>query len=858
MAEVVSLTGLDTEPRAGHLARALHEQYGVPADSLGAVRLSSSGINLTLTGPAARRLLTPCPLQLADGTRGVLRRARDLPGTASEWALHLAGPVSESAGAIASELARVARVAGEDVLAIRRTRAGVTITLSTWRYREVDLPTSLFGRPVVVEKKNSDEVTGAESGADALATAIRVGLGHAEAAADTIRRVIAASRGDLPLVQAVRRLRERGLSTDADEIPTTDLGLLLLTQAAARPARRRRLAAAFRTIPFPSPAEQSAGALLADLELEDEGRLPPRHGLGAALDSAASQLGVRTAVWGTVLPGRVLSGTVIAVGPEVDAGDSLLSRWLFLMAKLATDGAGTAAFDDALATLDSDLRQQASAVGLDVDGWQALLTLIGDERGGRAPLRPLPLEALVPGSERWTHAAVRGIDASVQAGKLDVASRLAREAFHAVDPAAVPAAVARRNARLNVRKDGGAVATDDAVVLVHVAEALYRQGNLSAAGNAFEAAAPEPGTLAARHAAARLVALDRLQAAGRLCRGATDDWSVEQGAVADDAWERATAAWASRAGGWLGLIGGPAWLDASVLAQLSASSRAVCAGELELITEGRVREQAQALLRSPLQPEWASSDGAPSLGSLATFWESPNAGDVLLAAAREVETNRPISVGLVTLRRLARELPTTDWRPEHARALVTLLEHTRDADLAKATRSELLFDWLDGNVSLPTDVAAGDAKHAFVAAAEAVLAHPARAADAAPRLEHLPSRRLERAFSLIGEDRMDDAVATATSLLKRAAPGPIRAQSAAVLAIAGAFAPLEAGLDVRPMGPEQRLLAFDILVGCESAFAGDAVPVELRGALDRLVQTGPSRLRAAARALMGEPLATAG
>ncbi|MBT9558684.1 MAG: hypothetical protein IV100_21820 [Myxococcales bacterium] len=858
MAEVVSLTGLDTEPRAGYLARALHEQYGVPADSLGAVRLSSSGISLTLTGPAARRLLTPCPLQLADGSRGVLRRTRDLPGTASEWALHLAGPVSESAGAIAAELARVAHVTGEDVLAIRRTRAGVTITLSTWRYREVDLPTSLFGRPVVVEKKNSDEVNGAESGADALATAIRGGLGHAEAAADTIRRVIAASRGDEPLVNAVRRLRERGLSTDADAIPTTDLGLLLLTQSAARPARRRRLAAAFRTIPFPSPAEQSAGALLADLEFEDEGRLPPRHGLGAALDQAASQLGARTAAWGTLLPGRSASGTVVAVAPEADAGDSLLSRWLVLMAQLATGAASRAAFDDALNALDSDVREQAGAVGLDLDGWQALLSLIGDERDGRARLRPLPLEALVPGSERWTHAVVRGIDGAVHAGKVDVASRLAREAFHAVDPAAVPAVVARRNARLNVRKDGGAVATDDPVVLVHVAESLYRQGNRAAAGNAFEAAAPDPGAPAARHAAARLAALDRLQAAGRLCRGATSDWSVEQGAVADEAWERATEAWARRAGGWLGLIGGPAWLDASVVAQLSTSSRAICSGDLDLIASGPVREQAQALLVSPLHSDWASSDAVPSLGSLAMFWESPNAGDVLLAAAREVETGKPVTVGPVTLRRMARELAAADWRPEHARALVTLLENTRDVELAKALGSDLLFDWLDGNEVIAADVAAGDAKHAFVAAAEAVLGHPARAADAAPRLEHLPSRRLERAFALIGEDRMDDAVATATSLLKRAAAGPTRAQSAAVLAIAGAFAPLEAGLDARPMGPEQRLLAFDILVGCDSAYAGDAVPAELHGALQRLILTGPSRLRAAARALLGEALTAEG
>jgi len=438
----------------------------------------------------------------------------------------------------------------------------------------------------------------------------------------------------------------------------------------------------------------------------------------------------------------------------------------------------------------------------------------------------------------------------VQEGKLDVASRLAREAFHAVDPSAVPAEVARRNARLNVRKDGGAVATNDAVVLVHVAESLFRQGNRIGAGNAFEAAAPEAGTPAARHAAARLVALDRLQAAGRLCRGASDDWSIELGAVADEAWERATDAWARRAGAWLGLSSGPAWLDASVVAQLSASSRAVCAGELDHVVAGPVLPQVAALLTSPLHPEWAASEGESSLGSLALFWESPNAGDVLVAAAREVGSGRPVSIGIGVLRKLVREHGALDWRPEHARALTTLLEHTRDTDLAKSLQTELLFDWLDGNVVVQSDVVSGDAKHAFVAAAEAILSHPARATDAAPRLEHLPSRRLERAFALIGEDRLDEAVATATSLLKRAAPGPTRAQSAAVLAIAGAFAPLEAGLDARPMGPEQRLLAFDILVGCDSAYAGETVPVELHGVLQRLVQSGPSRLRAAARALM--------
>ncbi len=812
-------------PRAGALRMALAE-HGVSAEAVGALRVRGDDLEVTLEGPSARELVTPVLLRL-DGVPCVARRASDLPAAVAVWSLRL--ETRATAGELARALFEVGGVLGEDLLAIRRRGESLEVELPLWRYREADLPRELLGRPVVVEKKKPrSRLSGSLSAAEAL----RDVLSHGPSAVQlkrVIKRCVDASRGDEALLDAVRRIADRGSPVDAATLPTTDPGLLLCVQALAPRKARQRLHGLYRAVPFPGPAERASSALLDALHAEAGGESPALWPLSQAVCAAADTIGALTVAAGTVLPGRRKAGlgpiAVEGVAPDADRPSSeILDAWLEIAGRLA----GGAAWDElepAVLQLGQRVALAASNAGLDLSGWRALVELVRSESEGEASPRLRPPSALSPSSAAWVLGMTRAIDAAVLEGDAARAAALAEEGATARPDSAE---LTRRAVRLGRRTD---LVTEDPVTLVHAGEALYRRGNASTAARVFEVSGAEPGSRAADHVARRLFLLDRPQAAARFVSETSPLAKREHAAVAREHWAQAAELWALRQGHRLGLTSAPPWADAGVRVVLGAEHKALMDGDLEAAASlgGAAGALVAAVLADPLRLESPTPKAEPidaaSLLQLAIATPDPC---VVLHATGGLDD----VVGALPLLRLAvREVASSDWDGQTASALAALVRRTQDAELAKTIDTATLLGWLEGP----------DSEKA--AAAEVILSHPTRIEAAAERLDHGASRRVERALALLGEDRLAEATAIAQSVLKKALPGPARSQAAAVLAIAGELEPLAAALAPPRWDGGRMALAFDVLLGIDSTRDDGPLPEHLEP-LVRGLHSAPGRLMA--------------
>ena len=308
------LTGGLSTSSPGDIARALHDAFNVPAEAVGRLMRRSEGIWLELDAAHGQKILTPCPLALSGGARGVLRRPSDVPAAAPAHLLTMELGGARSAGALARALHEGSGISGEDIGPIRELPGGALETsLPRWRYRARDLPTELEGAPVRVEKKNSDALTPPshrtaepETGAEALAGLARLRPSAANLAAAT-RGVLARSRVSPELSGAVRRLAASGYSPP-EPMPAPDPGLVVLTLATQSADDWRSLRKRLSTIPFPDPDHLTAVARLDALEKERRGELEPGDtdapGLvERVLELATSSGGLETRALGTLCPG---------------------------------------------------------------------------------------------------------------------------------------------------------------------------------------------------------------------------------------------------------------------------------------------------------------------------------------------------------------------------------------------------------------------------------------------------------------------------------------------------------------------------------------------------------------------------
>ncbi|MFT5431002.1 MAG: hypothetical protein ACI9OJ_001681 [Myxococcota bacterium] len=676
--ETVRITDLKSAPAAGALASELFSSYGLPQGALGALEFVDGSVFVEIDARQARRLKTPCPLVLSTG-RGVLRRASDLPPTASSLRVRWNHPVV-TAGEFAKALSTVG-VAGEDLGPIKSHNGALETTLPRWRYRVQDFPTALSGQSLEVtqpDEKKKPDTTGeltADTAVEALESATLAFSSPPDLARAT-RRALSGGRHSEALLGAARRLASVGYRPTAKHI-SFDPGLVVLTMALNAPTAWEKELRRLESIPFPTPADAATINWLEQLQSERQGELSPTDPLASAVNAEATKAGYETRALGTLCPGLRHDDRPIDVPPGAEA-DGLWGAWLEIASETASGrDVDVAIFD----YLDDLVTSAASDAGRSTGTWPELLSLVKSEAAGVAEPVYTALEQLQPGSERWESTVLRNVDLLVRTGRWKKAASAADDALatatshQARTGAPIPAQLVRRVVRLTGRTDA---VISDPVVLVLAAESLWKAGKVRDAGEAFEIAAPDTGSPAADHAARRLLDLRRWADADQLLAAESDLPLILRAHVALERWDKAVPLWAfleERAGGvWKP----PSWADASVRALLSPTLRSILTGD------------KPSRYVAPTQPA-----GTETL-VLKRVFGTPDARSALraLAGCDDATIDRCTSLA----KRLIAQVDEGDWDWETSTAVVRIARAAPDLLTASNLQSQL-SRWLDSDLA---------------------------------------------------------------------------------------------------------------------------------------------------------------
>ena len=809
---------LDGAPRglsAGAISRALHSAYGLPVEAVGTLAWRLGTIELQVDARQARRLMTPCPLAVG-ATRVVLRRPSDLCQPPEAWTLAVGPGPALSAGALAVALTGVR---GEDVGALRGSSDGsVRIELDRWRYREQDLPQVVAGRPALVEKdgvekKKPRRLTRrtADSASEALERALAGRLDPERLRAVT-RQALARAGTDPRLGEAVRRLAKVGFAPPPPA-PAADPGLLLLTLALApRQAWLDELERLDAT-PFPTPEDRAAREAVAGLESELRSLGRPSGPLELRIAELAAAHGLETRAGGTLLPGLRALGVSLDPVAAPSSGEDLMSRWLAIAAALASP---SGVDPSAVRTLDRDAR--AAAGGGDLGRWPELMALVLAEAAGAASPSRTSLEEAVPGTPRYEDAAVRHVDHLVLGGRFQEASAAAQRAAKA---GAASPRLARRLLRLGARIEPPA---GDPVSRVLHGEALWRAGRRLEAQLSFQGAHPMPGSPAALHAAARLLAQGQAEAAWSLLTPDDDPALRLRAAVATSRWAEAAEAWAEASGSGVGLDPTPEWADAAIRLSLPGGLCAVLEGRLgaalESLPPGRVRALCEQAIGGTLPP---TPEVASSADPVSLVFDTPDPRPALRALGR-------IDAGRGLLLRLVRELD--GWDVATLSALGGLPAERR-RELVATVPEATWLDWLEGKDPALRGAAVGlvgDLDDLPVTLVEA--------------LGRTPERRVDAARALLAEDRRDEAAQVAASAFRKAGTPALRRECLRVVAATDRWSAIEALLDpARDAHVHDDVLAVLLETGA---------PESLAAAVQRLTTDKLERVRLAASRILAK------
>ncbi len=648
-------------PSAGGILRALHSEFGVPAEAVSCLQPAPGGVWLELDVRQGRRIVTPRPLD-GGAWRGTLRRRTDLASPAEDWTLSIAAGAL-TAGALSRALGE-AGVAAEDLGAVRRVGDRVEVTLPRWRYREADLPTTLKvgddDHAVVVEKKNAaDSPLGAESATEALAEVV-AGQPAPHLVENACRRALQSGAGGPDLTLAVRALRSRAFTPEGQQ-HVDDPGLAALTSALLPLDQLREERAHARQIAFPTPGDRRWWTLL-DRIIEERSGLPTAR-TRAALAAHASAWQTRAA--GTLCPGhhahdgKTLSQKALDSRSEppatvvsregAPAPVGLWEEWCAL-ARRVFEAPSDVTVDD-LAEFDRRVRDEADGRGAGLGAWPELLALVRQEvEGSAAPLR-VALEALPVGSDVWRRAVLAAIDRDVARGRWGRAGARARRAL-TQRPGDVD--LARRVVRLT---GDTSLAVDDDVCFVLAAEVALRDGRPETAEGVLLAASPVPGTPAAAHAARRLDELGHPSRAQALLVDSDAADLRHRVAAHAGLWGEAVRAWAESLGSSLGLALPPDWASEAVLSVLSAGEASLLAGELsdaaDLLGTGPLAARCRAAADE--EPLPSVRGAVPAVDAVELVFQTPDPRVPLRRALAGISPPRAL------IRQLAREVPDSDW-----------------------------------------------------------------------------------------------------------------------------------------------------------------------------------------------------
>jgi len=815
----ILLTSAPAQVSAGAIAKGLHDGFSVPAEAVRRLSQTPDGVILELDPFQGRRIITPCPVQLGAGRRGVLRRANDLAAPAPPWVLKVDTDAGLTAGQLAASMHSSGGVAGEDVGVIRRDAGALSVELPRWRCRQADLPKTVDGHTVSVEKKNAGRGRSAESAALALAELVDGGV-PASKLARAMRQALRTAWSDPELISAARNLAAHSFEP-AGQHGAADPALLTLTVALSpRTVLETRLQR-LSDIAFPNPRDVALKARLGDLLQERTSALPTGH----ACVRLARSHGLETRVMGTFCPGLRAAGAEPVATPAVE-GDDLWSAWLRIAgALLSADGLDPAE----LRTFDRRVRDEATHAEIPLGTWPELLALVEAEAtGAAAPIRT-SLAELDRTTSRYELSAVREIDEQVRVGNWNDAARLATEAI-AAHPESVP--LARRHVRLT---GSASAAVDDDVCLVLAADAALRAGRAQVASAALMAATPPVGSPAAEQAARRLLEAGQHANAWALMSPATAASDRATAAWHTHRWAEAVAAWAESQGQALGLTEPPDWADAGVRATLPAGYGDVLDGELSAAAEALDDETLAArctqVLSGELGPAPPPAPATPD-DAAALLFETSDPAYVLSAFSRAIADADAFQHWSALLGRLVTELIANPPSARAIEALTDLSAHGA-ATLQGWLDEQTLIGWLEGHDP--------DVRNATIALARARANHSPALDEA---LAHTPTLRAEHAEELVAEGRMDEAEHIAVAAIRKAADPAIRRRCIKTLLDGSHTDPLITGLQ-----PDRDpTLLYDILT---TLTAAGEVPATLQEAVATLARAKTKeRVRSAAAALL--------